>query len=359
MGVMQSTESFVVIKSRMTKHRILTAALIGFVFAFSACGHRGEPDVSAVNVGDIHIERFDTAFFALDSNNIVPGLYALNQRYPWFTGDFVGNILGAGPLSDTSRTAFAITRQFLTSYLPLRDSLELKYRDLHWLEKELKQGFRYVKYYFPQYHLPAKVVAFIGPFDGPGVALTAYALGIGLQSYAGKNFSFYLSEQGQQAYPQYISRRFEPEYITANCLRNLAEDICPDSSDGRPLIEQMIIKGRYWWLAGKLQPEAPDSIRTGYTQAQLNWSASNAAAVWGYFMKGVDPYTTDPDIIKNYVGENPKTMGMPDASPGNIGTWVGWQIVNKYAAEHSGMSPAELMHVPPRVILEEARYKPK
>jgi hypothetical protein len=334
--------------------------LLAFLFAFSACGHRGDhPDVSAVPVGDIHIERYDTAFFSLDSNNIVPGLYRLNQRYPWFTGDFVGNILGAGPLSDTSRVAFAATRQFLTSYLPIRDSLAAKYRDLGWLEKDLQQGFRHIKYYFPQYRLPAKVVAFIGPFDGPGVAVTSYALAIGLQAYAGRTFSFYLSQQGQELYPQYISRRFEPQYITANCLRNLAEDLCPDSSERRPLIEQMIIKGRYWWLAEKLQPDAPDSIRTGYTQAQLKWCLDNESAVWGYFLKNTDLYTTDPDIIKNYIGENPKTLGMPDVSPGNIGAWVGWRIVRKYAAEHKDMAPAELMQVSPRVIFEKTKYKPR
>ncbi|MBS1661148.1 MAG: hypothetical protein JST68_08865 [Bacteroidetes bacterium] len=330
-----------------------------FVFCLAACGNRGgKPDVSGVEVGAIHIERFDTAFFALDSNNIVPGLYRLNQRYPWFTQDFVANILGAGPLSDTSVTAFASARRFLTSYMPIRDSLEPRFKDLGWLEKELQTGFKHVKYYFPQYPLPRKVVAYIGPFDGPGVAVTAYALGIGLQSYAGRNFSFYLSQQGQEMYPQYISRRFETEYIQANCLRNLAEDICPDSSDGRPMIEQMIVKGRYWWLMEKLQPDAPDSIRTGFAASQLKWCESNEAEVWGFFLKN-DLYTIDPDIIKNYVGENPKTLGMPDAAPGNIGTWVGWRIVQKYAGMHPEMPPAQLMHVPARVIFEEAKYKPK
>jgi len=334
-------------------------ALIALVFAFAACGSRnGRPDVGSVQVADVRIERFDTAFFSLDSNNIVPGLYRISQKYPWFTGDFVGNILGAGPLSDTSRMAFAAARQFLTTYYPVRDSIEARYKDLGWLEKELKQGFKYVKYYFPQYRLPEKEVAFIGPFDGPGIALTSHALAIGLQSYAGRNFSYYISQQGQDMYPQYISRKFEPEYITANCLRNLSEDICPDSSDGRPMIEQMIVKGRYWWLGGKLQPDAPDSIVTGYSQAQLQWCASNEASIWGYFLQN-DLYTSDPDIIKNYIGENPKTLGMPDGSPGNIGTWVGWQIVKKYAGMHAEMPVAEMMHVPARVIFEETKYKPR
>ena len=330
-----------------------------FIFIYS-CGHHSDrPDVSGVDVGQIHIERFDTAFFDLDSNNIRPGLFRLNERYPYFAQDFVGNILGAGPMSDTSRVAFAAAREFLVSYLRIRDSLWKKYPDLGWLEKELKSQLRYIKYYFPQYRLPPKYVSFIGPFDGPGVAMTQYTLAIGLQSYAGKNFAFYLTGKGQDLYPQYISRRFEPGYITANCISAIAEDIFPDSSDGRPLIEQMITKGRYWWLMSKLMPETPDSIRMGYMQAQLDWCAGNEASVWNFFLQGTDLYTLDPDIIKNYIGEAPKTLGMPDNSPGNIGAWVGWQIVKKYVAEHSGLTLTEVMHTPVRTLFEQSKYKPK
>ncbi len=116
--------------------RIVPVLLILTLFACHPKEDR--PDVSGVEVGPVHIERFDTAFFGLDSNHIAPGLFGLNQRYPYFTQDFVGNILGAGMLSDTSVVAFAAARQFLVSYLPIRDSLAQKYKDLHWLEKELQ-----------------------------------------------------------------------------------------------------------------------------------------------------------------------------------------------------------------------------
>ncbi|GGB13968.1 gliding motility lipoprotein GldB [Puia dinghuensis] len=331
-------------------------ACVGLV----SCGSADKPDVSGIDVGKVHIERFDTAFFSLDSNNIPRGLFQLSRRYPYFTPDFVANILGSDEqLSDTSRLAFAAAREFLVTYHGVEDSLKQKYKQLDWLEPELQQGFRYVKYYFPQYKLPPKVVAFTGPFDGPGVAITSYTLAIGLQSYAGANFSFYLTSKGQDMYPLYVSRRFKPEYITANCLNAIAQDIFPDSSDNRPLIEQMVIKGRYFWLAGKLDPDAPDSIRTDYTQAQLNWCAGNEASIWNFFLQATDLYTLDPDIIKNYIGEGPKTLGMPDASPGNIGAWVGWQIVKKYVAEHGKLTPAQVMATPARTIFEEAKYKPK
>src|SRR6185312_11769899 len=287
------------------------------------------------------------------------GLRRLEKAYPDFTDDFVSDILGAGPVTDTSRLAFEAARQFLGSYRAIGDSLRLKYPDLGWLAKELEDGFRHIKYYFPRYSLPGHVVAFVGPLDGPGVAITSQALGIGLQSYAGRNFSFYLTGKGQDMYPGYISRRFEPGYIDANCITALAQDIFPDNSDGRPLVEQMVIKGRYWWLQEKLMPGSPDSIVTGYTQAQLKWCAANEPEIWGYFLRNTDLYTVDPDILKNYIGEGPKTLGMPDPSPGNIGAWVGWRIVTKYVADHPGLQPPDVMRLSPRAIFEGSKYKPR
>ena len=315
------------------------------------------PDVSRIPV-TVKIERFDQAFFSIDSNNIPIGLYQLNHEFPYFTSDFLVNILGVGLPSDSNQAAFLGARQFLVSYLPVRDSLSLKFRDLSRLENELRQGFRFVKYYFPNYQLPPKVVSFIGPFDAPGVAITRYTLAIGLQLYAGGNFSFYNSPQGHDMYPDYLSRRFEPAYITPNCIKAIEEDIFPDQSGNRPLIEQMVEKGKYWWLLDKLLPETPDSLKTGFTQRQLNWCRTNEGLIWNFFLQG-DLFTIDQDIIKNYIGEGPNTQGMPDASPGNIGQWVGWQIVNKYEADHPGISAQQLMTTPAKTIFDEGKYKPK
>ena len=328
------------------------------LLVLAACGNKKNiPDVSDVAV-TVSVERFDKAFFKIDSNNIVPGLVQLNHQFPYFTNDFVANILGAGPLSDTNKTAFIATRQFLTSYQPVKDYLQPKFENLSWLEKDLKKSFQFVKYYFPKYQLPPKVVSYIGPFDAPGVAMTRFTLAIGLQLYGGKNFPFYQSQQGQELYPVYISRRFEPEYINANCMKAISEDLFPDESGDKALIDQMILKGKYWWLVNQFIPESADSLITGYTQKQTAWCNANEGMIWSFFLQN-DVYNIEPDIIKIYIGDSPKTQGMPDASPGNIGTWIGWQIVKKYAAEHPEVTPEKMMRLDPRKIFQDAKYKPK
>jgi hypothetical protein len=327
------------------------------LFIISCKTGKKAPDVSNIPV-TVHIERFDQAFFSIDTNHIQQALLDLGRQYPYFINDFAVNILGTSPLSDTSTGAFFACRRFISGYMPVKDSLDLRFSNMQPIEKELKKGLQYVSYYFPKYNLPPKIVSYIGPFDAPGVALTRYTMAIGLQLYAGKQFPFYLSSQGQELFPLYISRRFEPEYIVPNCIKALTEDIFPDKSQGKPLIEQMIEKGKGWWLIDQFLPETADSLKTGFTQRQLSWCISNEGQIWNFFLDQ-NLYSLEPDLIKNYIGDAPYTQGMPESSPGNIGQWVGWRIVQKYVSLHPDLSPLQVMNTAARTIFDDTKYKPK
>jgi hypothetical protein len=336
-------------------------SLLCFLVLAGCNSGRKTPDVSNIPV-TVHVERFDQAFFALDTTQIQTGLHELGRQYPYFINDFMVNILGTSIPSDTSAQAFFACRRFISSYMPVKDLLDRKFgpgpAGMNSIERGLEKVFQFIRYYFPEYQLPPKVVSYIGPFDAPGVALTRYTLAIGLQLYAGRQFPFYLSSQGQELFPVYISRRFEPEYVVPNCIKALSEDIFPDQSQGKPLIDEMIEKGKNWWLVDQFLPEMADSLKTGFTQKQLSWCLSNEGQVWNFFLNQ-NLFSLEPDLIKNYIGDAPYTQGMPEASPGNIGQWVGLRIVQKYASMHSDISPEQLMKTPDRTIFEESKYKPK
>jgi hypothetical protein len=54
------------------------------------------------------------------------------------------------------------------------------------------------------------------------------------------------------------------------------------------------------------------------------------------------------------------TAGMPEQAPGNVGSWVGWQIVNQYMENTvDELSLKELLATPPATILAKSNYKPK
>ncbi|TMI92071.1 MAG: hypothetical protein E6H06_14895 [Bacteroidetes bacterium] len=328
-----------------------------FVSIAIACNHNNNtPDVSRIKI-DVKLDRFEKSFFQVDSNNVAPGLTKVATGFPDFYPDFMQNILGvSGNPGDT--TTLSVTKKFLSSYSSFARELEGKFNNTTGMEDEITHGLQFVKYYFPDYRIPA-FITFIGPLDAPGVAMTRNRIAIGLQQYAGKDFPGYQANEVQQMYPLYISRRFDPKYIPSNCMRAIADDLFPDKSAGKPLIEQMIEKGKQWWLLDKLMPTTRDSLKTGYSQKQLDWCKENEGLIWNYFVTSENLETIEPNVIQNYIGESPTTQGMPAASPGNIGQWVGWQIVKKFAAANPSLNPAEIMNTPARKILTDSKYKPK
>ena len=131
-----------------------------FILIFAACkSGKKTPDVSNIPI-TVHIERFDQALFAIDTNHVEQGLQDLGRQYPYFIGDYAVNILGTAPLSDTSAQAFFAFRRFVSSYMPVKDSLDLKFSafgGMTPIEKGLQKGFQYLRYYFPKYNLPSHV----------------------------------------------------------------------------------------------------------------------------------------------------------------------------------------------------------
>ncbi len=330
--------------------------LLLVVIGFCRCSDSHLPDVSGIKM-DIAIQRFDHDFFALDTNHLLQSMENLQKKYPYFFSDFVQNIVIAGPV-DTSLDLSTAMAQYLHNTRPIYEAIKDDYKSLSKLEKELKQGFRYLKYYYPEYKTPI-VTTYVGLIGDPSIALTKDALAIGLQMYAGKDFGAYNTLDAQQAFPQYISRRFDGAYIAANCFQNLITDIYPDNTKGKPLIQKMIERGKQWYFLDKLLPGTADSLKTGYTSAQIDWCKKNEAIIWSTLSKNTDLYSTDPITIQNYLGESPKTEGMPDASPGNIGQWIGWQIVQVYAEKNSQLNLKQLLATDAGKIFQEAKYKPR
>lgn len=330
--------------------RLLLGSLI--LVALSCKNRKHIPDVTNVKV-HLTVERFETDFFALDTLHLDRGLQQLAVKHPGFAQDFLFNILGTTPDSAAKDVPF-----FIHSYQSLAAAAVKKFSNIAGIEREVSRGLQFVHYYFPSYQLPAKLITFIGPMNSYGTILTRDALAVGLQLYMGRDYPLYQSEQGQQLYPAFISRKFEPGYIAVNCMKNIIDDMYPDKSMGRPLIEQMVESGKRLYILHQLMPEAADSIKTGYTAKQLNDCRRNEQVIWSFFVQHNLLYNTDPNMTRDYMTDGPNTAALGEASPGNIGQFVGMQIVSRWMDKQKGLSLDALMKTPARQVFEEAKYKP-
>jgi hypothetical protein len=310
------------------------------------------PDISSIDV-PLTTVRFEQDFFATDTLRLDASLQKLAGQQPLFTQDFLYNILATTP-----ETAMGDVPQFINAYQSLYKQASIKYASIAKQEAAIKQGLRYVKYYFPDYKLPTKLITFIGPINSFGNIITIDALAIGLQMYLGKNDPIYVSEEGQSLYPVYVSRRFEPEYMATNCMKNIRDDMFPLQDAGAPLCEQMVEAGKRLYFLKQVLPTEQDSIVTGYTAAQLEGCYKSEKDIWSFFVQNNLLYQKDPSLISDYMQEGPNTAVFGDASPGFIGQFVGYRIVEAWLQKNKALPLDKVMRTPPKIIFEQAKYKP-
>lgn len=334
------------------------------LFFLSACGDKKNiPDVSGIKI-DLQVKHFEKDFFTLDTNHLQEGLQQLAIKYPQFASDFFSNILGLQNLDDSS--AFYI-KGFYASYKPLLQTIEKQFGDFSSYQKEIKKGFQFVKYYFPNYQLPKQIITFIGPMDAYfngsvasyGDVITQAGPAIGLQLHLGANAPEYNAGLQSGQIFQYQTARFTPNTIPVNTMKNVVDDLFPYKADGKTLIEEMIEKGKRLYVLDKLMPYTNDTLKIGYTKLQLDGCYQHEAAIWNFFVQNNLLFSIEPSVNKDYISDGPKTQALGEASPGYIGLFVGWQIVNKWMEKNDKTTLDELMQKDAKVLFNDAGYKPK
>ncbi len=344
---------------------LLLLSIIVLIVTIGCKENNKPPDTSAIKI-DLTVQRFEKDFFALDTTNLTDGLNGLQNKYPVFYRDFLEQILGI-PSNDTSGMAITAIRQFLNDYKAVKDEADKAITDFTPIEIELKKGLANVKYYFPEYNLPTKLITFIGPMDafaegqtgGYGDIITTDALGVGLQLHLGAGSFYYTSEMGQRLYPSYISRRFTPQYISVNCIKNIIDDLYAGNPNDKTLLDIMIDKGKRLYLLEKFLPETPDTLRIGYTKNQLEGAEKNEGLIWNLFVENNLLYDSDMQKIKSFVGDGPKTDELGDGSPGYISLFTGRAIVRKYMENFPETSLKQMLLLDAKTLLAESKYKPR
>ena len=314
-------------------------------FVFFSCNSGDKtPDVSNIKV-ELTSMHFEKDLFTIDSVNYTSNLDILLSKYPSFGENFLATILNVDSKWSVDSAAEYV-HGFTTAYRHVYDTVQIVFKDFTPYEKEIKQGLQFVKYYFPAYKDRKTIITYIGPLDGYGDILTDDAILVGLHHHLGKNFSLYRSSFVQETYPEYISNRFEPDYIAVNCMKNIVNDLYPEKMDDKPLVQQMVEKGKRLFILSKLLPKTEEYKLISYTKEQLKAVYEHEASVWDLFVQN------------NFFGEGPKTQELGEASPGNIGSFAGWQIVKKFMQKNPKLGLPELMNTDAETIFHQAKYKP-
>jgi len=345
--------------------RIAINACLAVVFcivALTAC-NSGEklPDVSNIKV-DLHTKRLDKDLAALDTNALPAGLQKLNTKYPEFLNFFLDTLMGfeiKGNYSDTTTGIQHGLKTFLTykDYKGLLDTVAKHYPDTKETDEQLTKGFQYMKYYFPNYQVP-QVIYMVSWLNNWGAfTFGDTTLGIGLDMFLGDTYPFYKSV----GLPDYTNSHLRPAYIPVAAFTVVYENMHPFIKEDRTLLDMMIQKGKEQYFLKQVVPFAADTTCLGYTEKQLKWCKENEANVYNFFVHDNLFYEKEFERVLRYVMDGPSSTGMPPQSPGNIGTWLGLQMVESYMKEHPQTTLPMLLNqnTDPLKFLQDSKYKPR
>ena len=342
---------------------------LGVVSLFlNSCGDAEHvPDVSGVAVS-LNISHFDKDLYAIDTNHIGAGLQQLSAKYPDFLNYFLDTVMAYGIHGNFNDTVTGIReglKPFLTykDFVGLEDTIKKDYPDTRETDEALTNGFKFMKYYFPVYHVPRIIYLNMGLSNWPSFPLDSTTVCIGLDMFLGEQFPYYHSI----GVPQYMAAHVRKSYIPVSVFSVLYKGMNPFVSSDRSLLDQMIQRGKEQYFLHRILPRTADSVLFGFRQQQIGWCNTNEAVIYNFFIRQNLLYNKEMYNTQPYINDGPFAKGLestvnePGSTPGNIGTWLGYKIVCAYMRLHPKMTMPELLSQQPdaQLFLEEAKYKPK
>ena len=327
---------------------------------FSACGRHKKVDVSNIPV-EVKIERFDKEFDLMETKPMAPQAAYLQKKYGVFYHDFIALLLQDQDINTNDTAYFKLLRKVFATrdYNNLKHDVDSVYPGMSKEEEELTDAFKHIKYYFPQKTLP-KVITYYSGFEAQTSLGNDY-FGIGLDLFLGANSRFYPALTA--AYPRYLSRNFNAKNICPRVVEGIGrEDMFPESDSNKTMLSKMIYNGKIMYFMDQILPDADDTIKIGYTGAQLKWCKDFQSKIWAYFLEENLLYETDFPKIQKFLTEAPFTPGLGEKSESapKLAVWTGWQIVREYMDKHPEISLPQLMaDNDAQKLLNESGYRPK
>lgn len=333
--------------------------VVGSVF-FSACKNGGDTANDEHSIL-LKFSRLDQDFAAIDTNNIAEDLVKLKSKYPEFLDFYLDTLMGfniQGQYNDSNPGITNGLRTFLTypDFRGLFDTIAKHYPNTTSIDKALNKGFNNLKHYFPQSPTPQIIYLNSNLNNYAAFTYDTIAIGVGLDMYLGEHYPYYASV----GIPHYMTQRLTEEDIPVNVFQSIYRAKHPFTMENRTLLDMMVQKGKEQYFLEKIIPFVSVSKRLGFTQQQLAWCEASEAAIYNFFIDRQFLYSTNLQQVMRYIMDGPNAAGMPKESPGNVGSWLGYQIVKTYTERYPEKSLQEIIaYKDAQKMLQESKYKPK
>ena len=338
--------------------------LLGYIGACRPDSKTNIPDVSDIHV-DIELDRFEQVL--LKDTAISPQeIQQISDQYPAFAQVYFNHVMPGAEepiLNDDPE----LKMQHIQAWVKhprtrcLYDTVQQIFPEVEDLKQGLKEAFTYAKYYFPERNTPRffTTVSDFGyfPFLYAEDSLTD-GIGISLEMFLGEDFPYRKFNGNNDAFSDYLIRSYNEDHMVKRALDVWLDDVA-GPPPGNRLLDIMIHHGKKLYILQSLLPHAHDTVIMDYPLPKLEWAYENEREIWDVFTARDLLYETKLNLIQKLIGPAPSSPGMPIESPGNTGSFIGWQIVRAYMRKHPQTTMQELLALDnAQAFLKESGYKP-
>ena len=313
-------------------------AFFSILLVLFSCKTESKPkiDVSEIEV-EIIIERFEQEFYNSTSND----LNQLKENYAIFFPTSV-------PDSVWVNRMISEEEQYL-----FEESNRI-FGDFEETENQLIQLFKHIKYYYPKFDEP-KVITYISDLDYEYPVVYADSLlFISLDMYLGSDNVVY------QDFPKYLSQNYTKKNVSVGVAKAIVNKLYPKQRS-RQFLEKIIQEGKHLYLINQFLPNVNENLKIGYSEEKLEWSKLNEINIWKYFIEKELLYSNDIDLDARFIDVAPFSKFYQEAdqdSPGQIGVWIGWNIVTSYM-QNNDVNLQQLMAIDSEELFRKSKYKPR
>jgi hypothetical protein len=203
--------------------------------------------------------------------------------------------------------------------------------------------------------VPKKVITITSDVDyNNKVILNDSMALIAIDNFLGVNHHMY------EGIAFYLRQRMELNQLSKELAESFANNRIALPED-RTFLAQLIYSGKIQFLKQSILSDYSEDKILGYTPDQLAWAMTNEKEIWNFFVSKELLYSTDPELIKRFISPAPFSkfyLNIDVDSPGQIGQWLGLQIVKAYQKKER-KSITQLLNTPYRELFEKSKYKPR
>lgn len=330
--------------------RDVSKILFFFGLLLVSCSKQPAYRIAADTMPPVEVVRFDKQLLQYVQMNDT----LQKQSFIEICGDFWGvynrRLLG---LDDAPYYNDGLTRFLSDSVVTsLYADVQKEYTDISTEQELLAQLVARYKILFPNLPTP-HLQTHVSGLSHSIITIDSL-ISISLDCYLGTEHPLYAQRYHSYELPSHTRNRIIPD-VAEVLLRNAIQS--PTSGS---LLDIMVYEGRIAYLiSGMIDSNTAENVM-GYTPQQAAWCSNYEAKIWAAIVEQSHLFTTDNITIRKYIQPSPFTATLTQEAPGRVGRWVGWRIIEAYAA-HEGLTPRQIASdtIPATEVLRLSGYMGK